>query len=321
MVSTFKRPVPLQHYLYYDDDMYCLMKTESQFKGEAMNLAIQRQKDKLKPKVKTAENAAMASQRQAEKAAIAAQFSGGRAPKSSGRGGGGGGRTNHNPTSGAKAVVQDVAGGKGQWLSLLRILRQGGREASGGSEEIDFGVGFTAGLKTKTAREESSQFKKYDQLPAYIREQMSRREYESLEVRGSDEEELEGGLLPVVVFCFSKKKCEEIIDFFKGQDLISAKEKSEVKKIISKVKSRLHPMDCRLPQVLRIEEMLLRGFGVHHGGLLPVLKECVELLFSKSIVRVLLATETFAMVSLCCLSVCFALLCFVCVVFLSHSLN
>ena len=36
----------------------------------------------------------------------------------------------------------------------------------------------------------------------------------------------------------------------------------------------------------RIYEMLLRGVAVHHGGLLPLLKECVELLFSKSIVKV-----------------------------------
>ena len=45
----------------------------------------------------------------------------------------------------------------------------------------------------------------------------------------------------------------------------------------------------------RIEEMLNRGIAVHHGGLLPILKECVELLFSKSVVKVLIATETFAM--------------------------
>lgn len=41
--------------------------------------------------------------------------------------------------------------------------------------------------------------------------------------------------------------------------------------------------------------MLSRGFGVHHGGLLPILKESVEVLFSQSIVKVLVATETFAM--------------------------
>lgn len=88
------------------------------------------------------------------------------------------------------------------------------------------------------------------------------------------------------------------MDYFKGQDLSSAREKSEVRKVMSKVLSRLNPSDARLPQVLRIEEMLLRGFGVHHGGLLPVLKESVELLYSKSVVKVLLATETFAMVPL-----------------------
>ena len=44
-----------------------------------------------------------------------------------------------------------------------------------------------------------------------------------------------------------------------------------------------------------MEEMLSRGVGVHHGGLLPILKETVELLFSKSIVKILIATETFAM--------------------------
>jgi antiviral helicase SKI2 len=90
------------------------------------------------------------------------------------------------------------------------------------------------------------------------------------------------------------------VDFFKGQDLTSSKDKSEVKRVMNKVLSRLNPSDARLPQVLRTEEMLLRGFGVHHGGLLPVLKESVELLYSKSVVKVLLATETFAMVSLAC---------------------
>ena len=58
---------------------------------------------------------------------------------------------------------------------------------------------------------------------------------------------------------------------------------------------RLTPSDSKLPQVRHVGEMLSRGIGVHHGGLLPILKEAVELLFSKSIVKVLFATETFAM--------------------------
>jgi antiviral helicase SKI2 len=162
VVSTSKRPVPLQHYLYHDDNMFCLMKTESQFRTEAMAQAVQKEKDKLKPKVKSAENAAMASQRQAEKAAIAAQASGGRAPKSQGRGGRGPGPASGRGVPQQKAAVAagDIAGGKGQWLSILRILRQGGREGTGGLDQIDFGVGFAAGLKSKEAKEEISLMKR-----------------------------------------------------------------------------------------------------------------------------------------------------------------
>ena len=41
--------------------------------------------------------------------------------------------------------------------------------------------------------------------------------------------------------------------------------------------------------------MLKRGIAVHHSGLLPVLKELVEILFAENLVKVLFATETFAM--------------------------
>ena len=47
-----------------------------------------------------------------------------------------------------------------------------------------------------------------------------------------------------------------------------------------------------------MRDLLSRGIGVHHGGLLPIVKEVVELLFGRGLVKVLFATETFAMVSL-----------------------
>jgi hypothetical protein len=40
---------------------------------------------------------------------------------------------------------------------------------------------------------------------------------------------------------------------------------------------------------------LSRGIAVHHGGLLPIIKEMVEILFTRGLVKVLFATETFAM--------------------------
>ena len=40
------------------------------------------------------------------------------------------------------------------------------------------------------------------------------------------------------------------------------------------------------PQVLQMSELLERGIGVHHSGVLPLLKEVVEMLFSQGLVKV-----------------------------------
>jgi len=39
--------------------------------------------------------------------------------------------------------------------------------------------------------------------------------------------------------------------------------------------------------------MVKRGIGIHHGGMLPILKEMIEILFSRNLIKVLFATETF----------------------------
>lgn len=72
-------------------------------------------------------------------------------------------------------------------------------------------------------------------------------------------------------------------------------EKSEVRVFLDQSLNRLSGTDRLLPQVLRMREMLTRGVGVHHGGLLPIIKEMVELLFARGLVKILFATETFAM--------------------------
>ncbi|OTA26313.1 hypothetical protein BTJ68_10563 [Hortaea werneckii EXF-2000] len=72
-------------------------------------------------------------------------------------------------------------------------------------------------------------------------------------------------------------------------------EKSAIHMILEKSLARLKPDDRQLPQIRRIRELLSRGIAVHHGGLLPIVKECVEILFAKTLVKVLFATETFAM--------------------------
>lgn len=78
-------------------------------------------------------------------------------------------------------------------------------------------------------------------------------------------------------------------------DLNTAAERGVVKGFCLQTRARLSGEDKNLPQVLMISEMVERGIGIHHGGLLPILKEMVELLFSRNLIKVLFATETFAM--------------------------
>ncbi|EFX63061.1 hypothetical protein DAPPUDRAFT_335993 [Daphnia pulex] len=60
--------------------------------------------------------------------------------------------------------------------------------------------------------------------------------------------------------------------------------------------SRLKGSDQKLSQVTNMQTLLKRGIGVHHSGILPILKEVVEMLFQEGLVKVFsCATETFAM--------------------------
>ncbi|MDA9860615.1 hypothetical protein N9C81_01965, partial [Planctomycetota bacterium] len=44
-----------------------------------------------------------------------------------------------------------------------------------------------------------------------------------------------------------------------------------------------------------LHDILERGIGYHHAGMLPQQKEIVERLFSKALIKLLYTTETFAM--------------------------
>jgi antiviral helicase SKI2 len=77
----------------------------------------------------------------------------------------------------------------------------------------------------------------------------------------------------VVVFTFSKKRCEENAATLTNADLCTAVEKSEVHVAVEKALARLKGTDKKLPQIGRMRDLLSRGIGVHHGGLLPIVKE------------------------------------------------
>lgn len=100
---------------------------------------------------------------------------------------------------------------------------------------------------------------------------------------------------PVVAFTFSRTRCDENARSLDSMDLTTSVEKAEIHSFFQKSMSRLRGGDRQLPQILLMRDLLKRGIGVHHSGILPILKEVIEMLFSRGLVKVLFATETFAM--------------------------
>lgn len=223
VISTPKRPVPLEHFLYAGKDLFKIVDARGQFLGQGIKEAgeaIKRRQDKEReanglPPVGAPQRGTGRGQRgqPGQRGAVPA-----RRAMPRGRGGGGN-------FSGAGQAGQ---GDKSLWVHLVGLL------------------------------------KKKD-------------------------------LLPVVTFVFSKKRCEEYAGSLPNTDLCTAREKSEVHVVIERSLTRLKGTDKQLPQIARMRDFLSRGIGVHHGGLLPIVKEVVEILFQRGLVKVLFATETFAM--------------------------
>lgn len=92
--------------------------------------------------------------------------------------------------------------------------------------------------------------------------------------------------MQVVVFCFSKNRCDQSSDSLTAIDFTTGAEKSEIHMFCQKAFSRLKGSDRRLPQVVRVGDLLKRGIGVHHAGLLPIVKEVVEMLFCRGVIKV-----------------------------------
>lgn len=99
---------------------------------------------------------------------------------------------------------------------------------------------------------------------------------------------------PVIVFSFSKRDCERLANEMVKLDLTGDDEKKLVDGIFWNALDFLSDDDKKLPQVALLLPLLRRGIGVHHSGLLPVLKEIIEILFQEGLIRCLFATETFS---------------------------
>ena len=100
-------------------------------------------------------------------------------------------------------------------------------------------------------------------------------------------------LLPALFFKFSRKKCETICKYVR-RTLLTIEQITEVENIFN-----FHMRDYRkvyeiLPQYQDVYAQLKKGVVYHHSGLIPILKEIIEIIYGKGLVKILFATETFS---------------------------
>jgi len=103
----------------------------------------------------------------------------------------------------------------------------------------------------------------------------------------------EQDLFPCIFFCFSRKKCEEYATTASNK-LTTYEEESEINNIINKYLTGIFKDYNKLGQTQVLKKVLANGYGFHHSGLVHPLKEIQEILFSKGLIKILFATETFA---------------------------
>ena len=230
VISTPKRPVPLEHYLWADKAMHKIVGADKKFldKGwKEANMAMSG-RDKSQP-------AAQAESTADQRGGATSRWPRGQPPR--------GGVQRGNQQRGRGQSQRGVG-------NIARTGRGGGRTSA--AQDRNIWVHLVQHLK------------KHD-------------------------------LLPACIFVFSKKRCEQNADALSNLDFCTASEKSAIHMIIERSLARLKPDDRILPQIRRLRELLSRGIAVHHGGLLPIVKEVVEILFARTLVKILFATETFAM--------------------------
>ena len=100
---------------------------------------------------------------------------------------------------------------------------------------------------------------------------------------------------PCLVFAFSKADCENHSRIVSKCEYTTEEERSNIEKIFGAAIESLSEEDQDLPQMKGLLPLLRKGIGVHHGGLLPLAKEIVEILFQEGLIKVLFTTETFSM--------------------------
>lgn len=90
---------------------------------------------------------------------------------------------------------------------------------------------------------------------------------------------------PALVFCFNREQCWEVAEQLKGKSLLASGQQARLAKELEKY-------DWSQGAGPKLKQILFRGVGVHHAGLLPKYRRIVEELFQHKLLTVCVCTET-----------------------------
>lgn len=106
---------------------------------------------------------------------------------------------------------------------------------------------------------------------------------EQLEMMADGDDEKR--LTPALVFCFNREECWNVAEQLKGKGLLAS---GQQKRLIEE----LDKHDWSQGAGPKLKQILLRGVGVHHAGVLPRYRRIVEELFQRKMLSVCICTET-----------------------------
>jgi superfamily II DNA/RNA helicase len=92
-------------------------------------------------------------------------------------------------------------------------------------------------------------------------------------------------LTPALVFCFNREECWTVAEQLKGKSMVDSQQQSSLA-------DQLKEYDWSQGAGPKLKQILQRGVGVHHAGVLPKYRRVVEDLFQRKLLSVCVCTET-----------------------------
>ena len=92
---------------------------------------------------------------------------------------------------------------------------------------------------------------------------------------------------PALVFCFNREECWNVAEQLKGKSLLAD---GQQKQLVE----QMEQYDWSQGAGPKMRQILMRGVGVHHAGVLPKYRRIVEDLFQQKLLSVCVCTETLA---------------------------